>query len=222
MKVKIRWFYFIARFGVTLALLLGTRWRIIGKQNVPVRGPVLIVANHMNLIDPPLVSVSLNRQTWFMAKEELFRHKFFGYFISSFGAFPVRRNQADTRAVRQALKILSDGLALVVFPEAARSLDAKLHPAYSGTALIALRSGAPILPLGITGTEKLMGKTWPFHRHRVTVNIGPPFQLPPTSGRATGEELEKLTDIIMEHVARQLPAEYRGHYLIKEQNADKN
>lgn len=212
MNINIRWFYFIARFLVRLGLAISTRWHVKGGRNVPSQGPLLIVANHMNLIDPPLVSVSIGRQTRFMAKDELFHSKFFGYFISSFGAFPVHRNQADIKSVRQSLKILADRLALVIFPEATRSPNGQLQEAYSGAALIALRSGAPILPIGITGTEKMKGKTWPFRRPRVTVNIGHAFHLPSNAGTPTREELARLTTFIMEHIAEQLPVEYRGHY----------
>ena len=212
MKVDIRWFYYIARFAVRVVLFVGTRWRVNGRENIPARGPLLIVANHLNLADPPVVSVSIARETRFMAKEELFKASFTGYFIGSFGAFPVRRNQADMTAVRQALKILADGLALVVFPEASRSANAQLQTAFPGVALIAMRSGAPILPIGITGTENMKGKTWPFRRPRVTVNIGKPFHLPPTGDKSTKEELAQLTDFIMGHIAEQLPVEYRGHY----------
>ena len=210
-----RWFYHIARFAVRAVLLLSTNWQIKGKENIPPKGPLLIVANHLNLADPPVVSVSIARETRFMAKEDLFKAKFTGYFIGSFGAFPVRRSQADTKAVRQALQILADGLALVVFPEATRSPNAQLQPAFSGAALIALRSGAPILPIGITGTEKMKGKTWPFRRPRIMVNIGKPFHLPPDC-TTTKEGLVKLTDFIMEHIAEQLPVAYRGHYAKQE------
>ena len=209
--MNIRWFYYIARFLVRAILLLSTRFQIKGKENIPPEGPLLIVANHLNLADPPIVSVSIARETRFMAKEELFKAKFTGYFIGSFGAFPVRRSQADTRAVRQALKILADGLALVVFPEATRSPDAQLQPAFPGAALIAVRSGAPILPIGITGTEKMRGKTWPFRRPRITVNIGPAFHLP-AGNKATKQDLAESMDIIMTRIAGQLPVEYRGHY----------
>ena len=215
MKVNIRWFYFIARFLVRVVLLLSTRWQVKGRENIPAKGPLLIVANHLNLADPPIVSVSIARETRFMAKEELFKAKFTGYFIGSFGAFPVRRSQADTKAVRQALRILADGLALVVFPEATRSPNAQLQPAFPGVALIALRSGALILPIGITGTEKMKGKTWPFRRPRVVVNIGKPFHLPPNS-KATKEDLTRLTTFIMEHIAEQLPVKYQGHYVKKD------
>lgn len=212
MRVNIRWFYYIARFWVRVWLLIGTRWHIKGKENIPAKGPLLIVANHLNLLDPPLLSVSINRHTYFMAKEELFRAKFTGYFIGSFGAFPVHRSQADTKAVKQALKILADGLALVIFPEATRSADGQLQEAFSGAALIALHSGAPILPIGIAGTEKLRGKTWPLRRPRITVNIGKPFHLPAGS-KATKSELAELTSFIMTRIAELLPQQYRGRYV---------
>jgi 1-acyl-sn-glycerol-3-phosphate acyltransferase len=147
----------------------------------------------------------------FMAKEELFRAKFTGYFIGSFGAFPVHRNHADTRALRQALEVLANGYALVIFPEASRSPNSQLQPAYAGATLIAIRSGATIIPIGITGTEKMKGKAWPFRRPRVIVNIGKPFHLP-ANCKATKTELFKLTRLIMERIAEQLPVEYRGYY----------
>ena len=212
MKVDIRWFYYIARFIVRVSLLISTRWQVKGRENVPPEGPLLIVANHMNLADPPLLSVSINRKTIFMAKEELFRHKFFSYFIRGFGAFPVRRNQADREALRQSLKVLADGFALVIFPESTRSAHGQLQPAFAGSALIALRSGATILPIGITGTEKIKGKTWLLRRPRITVNIGKPFHLP-DSNKATKQDLAESMDIIMARIAGLLPEQYRGHYV---------
>lgn len=213
LKVDIRWFYYIARFWVRVGLFIGTRWQVKGRENVPPEGPLLIIANHLNLVDPPLVSVSINRKTMFMAKEELFRHKFFSYFIRGFGAFPVRRNQADREALRQSLKVLADGSALVIFPESTRSATGQMQPAFAGSALIALRSGAPILPIGIIGTEKLKGKLWPFRRHRVTVNIGKPFHLPADGNKTNSAELARLTDYIMKRIADLLPVTYHGHYV---------
>jgi len=147
-----------------------------------------------------------------MAKEELFRSSFSGYFIRSFGAFPVHRGQLDREALRQAGQALAQGQALGMFPEGMRSRGGQLRRAFHGSALIALRSGAPILPVGITGTEKIKGAAWLLRRPQITVNIGHPFHLPPVSSKLTKAELAELTNYIMGHIAELLPLEYRGHY----------
>ena len=215
----IRWFYYVARFIVKVILHLFTRWQIKGRENVPNQGALLMVANHLNLADPPLVSVSLNRKAIFMAKEELFRSRFTGYFISSFGAFPVHRGQLDREALRQAERVLTEGMVLVMFPESTRSKNAQLQPAFPGSALIALRSRVPIIPVAITGTERIKGKTWILRRPRVTIHFGQPFQLPSVTDKASKTELTQITNTIMEHIAELLPAEYRGYY-VRKRNPD--
>jgi len=197
---------------VRMLLLLLTRLRVKGRENVPSQGPLLVVANHLNLADPPLLGVSLGRKAIFMAKEELFRSRLSGYFIHGFGAFPVHRGQLDRKALRQAGQVLAEGLALVMFPEATRSKSVQLQSAFSGSALIALRSDAPILPVGITGTEKIKGVGWFLRRPEITVNIGHPFHLPPASSKLTKVELTKLTNYMMGRIAELLPQEYRGDY----------
>lgn len=209
----IRWFYYVARFIVVIILRLFTRWQVKGKENIPSQGAVLIVVNHLNLADPPLVSVSLNRKAIFMAKEELFRSRFSSYFISSFGAFPVHRGRLDRKALHQAERVLAKGLALVMFPEATRSKTAQLQSAFPGSALIALRSGVPILPVAITGTERIKGITWILRRPLITITFGHPFRLPSVNGKASKSELSELTNIIMGHIAELLPVGYRGIYV---------
>ncbi len=206
------WFYYVGRLLMRLLLLLLTRWRVRSRDNIPGEGPLLIVANHINLADPPLLGVSLSRKVVFMAKEELFRSRFSGYFVRSFGAFPVHRGKVDREALRQAKRVLADGLALVMFPEATRSNNAQLQSAFPGSALIALRSGVPILPVGITGTEKIEGIAWILRRPVVTVNIGHPFYLPSVNSRLTKVEMAELTNFIMGRIAELLPPEYRGNY----------
>ena len=147
-----------------------------------------------------------------MAKEELFRSRLSRYFISNFGAFPVRRGQMDRKALRQAERVLAEGLAMVMFPEATRSQNSQLQPAFPGSALIALRSDTPILPLGIIGTERIKGVGWLLRRPRITVNIGVPFRLPPVNGKLSKVELAELTNFMMRHIAELLPVEYRGNY----------
>jgi len=193
-----------------------TRWQVKGRKNIPNQGPVLVVVNHLNLADSPLVAVSLGRKAIFMAKEELFRSRFSSYFVGSFGAFPVHRGQLDRKAMREAERVLAEGLALVMFPEARRSKNAQLQPAFPGSALIALRSDAPILPVAITGTERIKGAAWLLRRPQITVNIGQPFHLPPVNGKLSKTELAELTNFIMGHIAELLPVEYRGIYADKE------
>ena len=206
------WFYYVGRIIVRMLFILLTRWQVKGRENVPSQGPLLIVANHLNLTDPPLLGVCLGRKVIFMAKEELFRSRFSAYFVGSFGSFPVHRGKLDRKAMRQSEQVLADGLALVMFPEATRSKSGQLQPAFPGSALIALRSGAPILPVGIAGTEKIKGMAWILRRPRITVNIGHPFYLPPIGSKLTKEELASHTDFIMERIAELLPPEYRGNY----------
>ena len=207
------WFYYVGRIMVRMLLLLLTRWRVRGKENIPSQGPLLIVANHLSLADPPLLGVSLSRKVIFMAKKELFRSRIIGYFIGSFGSFPVHRGQLDRKALRQAERLLAQGLVLVMFPEGMRSRSGQLRPAFSGSALIASLNDVPILPVGITGTEKIKGVAWILRRPQITVNIGHPFYLlPPVSSRLTKMELAELTNSIMGHIAELLPLEYRGNY----------
>lgn len=209
------WFYHASRLIVKILFFLLTRRQVRGEENVPKQGPLLVVANHMSLADPPLLNISLQREVVFMAKAKLFRFGVLNYFMRGLGAFPVHRGRQDRQALRQAEHVLTQGLTLIVFPEGMRSRSGKLQRSFSGPALIAARSGVPILPVGITGTEKIARKVWLLQRSNITVNIGHPFHLPPVSGRMTKAKLEELTRYIMEHVAELLPAEYQGTYARK-------
>lgn len=135
-----------------------------------------------------------------------------GYLVSGLGGFPVHRGRLDRKALIKAQQFLKQGEALVVFPEGMRSRSRKLQPAFSGMTLIALRSGVPIVPVGISGTEELEGIAWIIKGPKIRVNIGQPFYLPPVNGKLTKDELTALTDSIMWRVAELLPLEYQGHY----------
>ena len=206
------WFYYFGRFLIRLLMLLLTRWQVKGKENIPCQGPLLIVANHLNLADPPILGAAIRRKAVFMAKEELFQQRFSSYIVRNLGAFPVRRGGLDRKALKQAEQILAQGMALIMFPEGKRSDDSQLQPAFPGSAFIASRIGAPILPVGITGTENIGGLTWWLRRPRITVNIGHVFQLPSSNSKLTRIERARLTNSIMEHIAELLPPEYRGVY----------
>lgn len=108
---------------------------------------------------------------------------------------------------------LAQGLALGIFPEGMRSLNASLIPALNGTALIAQRTGVPILPIGIYGTEKMRGVKWYFERPVIEIRFGKPFSIPPNTGR---QDREVGTRLIMKHIAELLPMQYRGAYATEE------
>lgn len=204
-------FYWVSTFLVRGLLKLLAQWEVRGKENVPKNGPLIVVANHLNYSDPPIISASLPRRVVFMAKVELF-HSWGRFFVKAFGAFPARKRSPDRNALRRSFEVLEQGLALGIFPEGTRSRDRKLQPAFLGAAMIAMRSQAPLLPIGIIGTEKLNGIGWIFRRPRITVIIGQPFYPPNSHAKITKARLREFTDVIMHHIAQLLPPEYRGIY----------
>jgi len=208
----VTWFYYLAKIILRTLFFLLTRHQVKGIENVPSQGPLLIVANHLSLADPPLIGVSVGRRISFMAKQELFHSKFFSHLIRNLGAFSVHRGRLDRNALRQVNQAFASGQALIMFPEGMRSLNGQLRPAFSGSALIALHNSVPILPVGITGTEKIKGVAWILRRPQITVNIGRPFYLPPVNSRLTKVKLAESTNYIMQHIAELLPPEYCGHY----------
>ena len=204
--------YHIVHLIIKLLFILLTRRKVKSRENIPKRGPVVFVSNHIELVDSPLLWVSLGRRVYFMAKEDLFHSSMVAYFMTSLGAFPIRKGRQDRKALLRAKQILADGQALIIYPEGMRSQSRKIKLAFHGAALIASHSGAPVIPVGITGTEKVRGIGWIWRRPQITMNIGEAFTLPPITGRPTKTKLSKLTDVIMEHIAEMLPAEYRGYY----------
>lgn len=200
-----------------------TRFEIRGRENLPQNGSIIAACNHVHLIDPVLHIISiLPRDSIFMAKEELFRYwpiPIFRILMDTAEAFPVRRRgtpEERQQAMRYAEKVLAEGLVFGMYPEGTRSKTGQLKEAYHGCAIIALRSGAPLLPVCIWGTEKLKGIGW-LSRPKVTISFGQPFTLPAIEGEPTNDQLKSLTNYIMQQLARGLPPEYRGKYEAVEQ-----
>ena len=202
-----------------LALRVFADWRVTGQENVPPWGPLIVVANHQSNFDSTLLSTSVPRRTWFLAKDVLFRWPLVSWFFRSYGAYPLARSGADVGAYRWALRQLERDRAIVLFPEGTRTVGG-MRKAHSGVALLALKSQAPILPVGITGTERLGSILRVFNpTGRITVSIGAPFSLPLIEGKPSKELLDSLTDMIMQRIAVLLPATYRGVYAIERRKA---
>jgi 1-acyl-sn-glycerol-3-phosphate acyltransferase len=156
-----------------------------GTEHVPAAGAVLLVANHSSLLDPPLVGGMTPRRLTFLAKAELFRIPGFGALIRRLGARPLRRDGADSGALRTAQRVLEDGGALLVFPEGTRGDEGVLRSAKPGAALLAMQTGVPVVPVYVRGS----GRAWPRGRRlprpaKVVVTFGAPL----TFARPTGPE----------------------------------
>ena len=208
----------IARALVEGVLRIFIRLEIKGKENLPASGPIIAVFNHLNLIDPPLHIISIvPRDSIIMAKEELFYYwpmPVFRILMDVAEAYPVRRRgtpEERQMAMKYAEKVLAKGILFGIYPEGTRSKAGCLKEAYHGCALIALSTGAPLIPVSIRGTEKLRGIGW-LTRPTVTITFGKPFTLPTFQGEPSEARLKELTEYIMGKVAAILPPEYRGIY----------
>ncbi len=189
-----------------LALLLAPI-RVEGRENVPARGPFILVSNHISWYDPPAIEFALGLPIRYMAKVELFRVPLIGGILYAIGNFPVRRGEADRGALETALRVLAAGQPLGFFPEGTRSRDGGLRRAKPGVAFLARRSGAPLVPLAIRGTPRAGFPVLP--RGRIVVRVGEPFGLADLG--AVGDDQE-VAHAIMRRVASLLPYEMRGAY----------
>ena len=188
------------------------RWEVEGREAVPPIGRVLVVANHLSNADPPVLAAAMPRMVHFLGHQGLFKNPLAAWAFRAWGVHPVARGSRDPAAALWALRALEREEAIGLFPEGTRS-PGGMRKAHSGVAYIAMKSQVPIVPVGITGTEKIPGYwriLFPFHKIRV--KIGTPFTLPPIQGRIERPVLESLTEMIMLRIAALLPEEYRGVY----------
>jgi len=206
-------FYWLnVRTWVSLVMLFAARVDVQGRENIPRHGPLILVSNHLNNGDPPVLTWATPRRVVWMAKIELFRMPVIGLLFRAFGLIPVRRFEADLTALRKSREALNNGCVLGMFPEGTRSGGRGLKEGEPGTAVIALRTGAPILPVAIWGTEHVKLPRDLVGRTRINVRYGPPFQVP-HSRRVTKEQVAEATHEIMRRIAELLPPQYRGKYV---------
>jgi 1-acyl-sn-glycerol-3-phosphate acyltransferase len=205
--------FVLAIFRPLLNILFS--WKVKGRENIPLTGPLIVIANHVHLLDPFFLLFGFPRWINFMAKEELFRSPFLRPILRWAGSFSVRRRgriREKQKVLKSAKDVLEGGLVLGMFPEGSRSHDGKLRKSKPGSAVIASKTDVPLLPVGIVGTDKIKGISWLWKRPGVIINIGKPFKLPPTDGRLSKSQMQLLTAQLMSEIAALLPSEYRGAY----------
>ncbi len=204
-------FYWWATHTLRALLVLLSNWKVSGRERVPMTGPLIVVANHLNNVDPPLLAAGAGgRRIVLMGKIEIFKYPF-GIVPRLFGAFPVRRFDADVGAMLHAERVLRRGGVLGMFPEGTRSRTGHLGKLQPGTALIALRTGAAVLPCAITGTEQLRNPLALLHRPKITFTVGEPIVVEAVR-RPTEEQVNLLTERITEAIRNLLPAKYVAPY----------
>ncbi|MBU5594242.1 1-acyl-sn-glycerol-3-phosphate acyltransferase [Amphibacillus sp. MSJ-3] len=180
-------FYRFARKVVWYLLKPFYRMEVIGQENIPDSGPVIICSNHISNFDPPIVGCSATREIHFLAKEELFEKKWLGKLLTSLNAFPIKRGMKDRQALRHALNLLKEGKVLGLFPEGTRSKTGELGEGLSGIGFFALRSDAIVVPCVIIGPYKI--------GHKLKIVFGSPVEM--TSLREEKASAKEATDKIM-------------------------
>jgi 1-acyl-sn-glycerol-3-phosphate acyltransferase len=192
--------------------------RVEGLEHMPREGGCIVVSNHCSNLDPPFIGAAVGHRSGrvlhFMAKVEMRRWPIAGWLASQAGVFFVRRGEGDRNAQRMALRLLAGGSAMCMFPEGTRSRDGQLKEGKSGAALLAMRAGVPLVPVGISGSHRLFpGRSRIPHRHPINIKIGEPFRLPEArEGRIDRATLAAGTERIMREIAALLPAEQRGRW----------
>jgi 1-acyl-sn-glycerol-3-phosphate acyltransferase len=208
-------------FGARTLARAVTRVRVEGDlDKIPRTGPVILAANHISNGDAVIIGAwltkSLGRRIHWLGKKEMFDWPIVGWMARNGGVHPVDRGAADVEAFRTAERVLAEGHILMVFPEGTRSPTGELQQPKDGLAMLALRSGAPIVPIGIANTDRVWpkGKLLPRPGGHATMRVGPPFRLVDELPDGLKRKAAKAaaTDLIMRKIAAELPERHRGAY----------
>lgn len=165
------------------------RVKIVGTENIPKDGPVIICGNHRSYLDPPLIQITTGRYTRFLAKEELSKNLLFAFLGYIYDSILVKRDSKDVKALKESLETLKHGDCLALFPEGTRNGLEKGQKVKDGAAFFALRTGAKVVPCGIKGGEK--------GNRKVVLTYGKPLDFSEYKGSKDKEVLNKVTDEIM-------------------------
>ncbi len=153
------------------------RMRRIGREYLPASGPVIVAANHRSFLDPFVIGTMARRPMYYMAKRELFSHRWQAWILSLLGAFPVDRGSSDEESMKTAKAILDRGGIVLIFPEGTRIRPGSLGTPHRGVGRLALQTGAPVVPVAVNGTEAVR-RGWRIRPHKVSIRAGRPLRFP--------------------------------------------
>ncbi len=179
----------------------------------PATGPLIAITNHTGQIEVPMMFAHLQpRKITAWAKAEAFEHWFLKFIFTLWNVIPVRRGEADIKSLKTAVNMIKEGYIFGIAPEGTRNKTGKLLRAQSGAVLLALHSGAPIIPIAHWGGENYLKNLKRFKRTDFHIRVGKPFKLNVEGVRMTGEIRQQIADEMMYEIAKLLPEEYRGAY----------
>jgi 1-acyl-sn-glycerol-3-phosphate acyltransferase len=182
-------------------------------ERIPKKGPLIVYSNHTGQIEVPVMYSHLQpRPLTGIAKVETWDGWFLRWVFNLWGAIPIHRGAADMEAMRKSLEALEKGYILAIAPEGTRNKTGKLNKAYPGVITLALRSGAPLLPVAHWGGENFLKNIKRFKRTDFHIRVGVPFKLDPGNQRVTKEFRQQMVDEMMYRLAALLPEYYRGAY----------
>jgi len=204
------WFYYLANRVLRVVFEVILRVELRGAENVPRAGALIIAISHSSFIDPVVIGVYLPRDVVPMAKAEAFEYPILGACIRWYGAFTIRRGEVDVRAFKNALEILRGKIALVIAPEGHRSETGALQRGREGAIMLALRSGAAILPVAVWGGKPFWKNLARLRRSEMKVFIGKPVV--PTVQKPSRDQITEMSDELMLRLAAQMPRELHGYY----------
>jgi 1-acyl-sn-glycerol-3-phosphate acyltransferase len=205
----------LAAVNLTFKALTGLLCRVSAEslERIPERGPLIIVANHVNFIDLPIMYPRVYPRTVTgFAKVETWDNPLMAALFDILEAIPIHRGEVDITALRKALHVLEQGKIIAIAPEGTRSGDGRLRRGKPGVVMLALKSGAPLLPVVYYGGEKLRENIRRLRRTAIHIAVGEPFRIDTHGERITHDVREKMVDEIMYQLAALLPVDYRGYY----------
>ena len=209
--------YWVIKGTLTPVLRAGYRIRVEGKEHIPRDGGAILAANHRSFLDSIFLPLVVRRRVTFVAKAEYFDDAKTAWFFRGCGQIPIRREggSASERALASAMDVLRDGGIFAIYPEGTRTRDGYLHRGHTGVARLALRSGAPIIPVGLIGTDEVqpVDKKMPRLFRPVSIRFGEPFEPSRYGGRENDHlALREFTDEVMYEICQLSGYEYVDTY----------